>query len=128
MMTPIVSVENIIREYIEHRERSKFYGRKKMDAEKEYNKLLAKFNGEENHYNLDQANTIFKAYQDMIINGEQSTIAQAKFVEAEEKLVEVGRILFEATINAEIEVDSMRGEPTRIAVRVDYRNGNVIVS
>jgi hypothetical protein len=128
MMTPIVSVENIIREYIEHRERSKFYGRKKMDAEKEYNKLLAKFNGEENHYNLDQANTIFKAYQDMIINGEQSTIAQAKFVEAEEKLVEVGRILFEATINAEIEVDSMRGEPVRIAVRVDYRNGNVIVS
>jgi hypothetical protein len=128
MMTPIVSVENIIREYIEHRERSKFYGRKKLDAEKEYNKLLAKFNGEENHYNLDQANTIYKAYQDMIINGEQSTIAQAKFVEAEEKLVEVGRILFEATINAEIEVDSMRGEPTRMAVRVDYRNGNVIVS
>jgi hypothetical protein len=128
MMTPIVSVENIIREYIEHRERSRFYGRKKMDAEKEYNKLLAKFNGEENHYNLDQANTIYKAYQDMIINGEQSTIAQAKFVEAEEKLVEVGKILFEATINAEIEVDSMRGEPVRIAVRVDYRNGNVIVS
>jgi hypothetical protein len=128
MTTPIISVENIIREYIEHRERSQFYGRKKMDAEKEYNKLLAKFNGEENHYNLDQANTIYKAYQDMIINGEQSTIAQAKFVEAEEKLVEVGRILFEATINAEIEVDSMRGEPTRIAVRVDYRNGNVIVS
>jgi hypothetical protein len=128
MMTPIVSVENIIREYIEHRERSKFYGRKKLDAEKEYNKLLAKFNGEENHYNLDQANTIYKAYQDMIINGEQSTIAQAKFVEAEEKLVEVGKILFEATINAEIEVDSMRGEPVRIAVRVDYRNGNVIVS
>ena len=127
-MTPIVTVENIIRDYIEHRERSQFYGRKKMDAEKEYNKLLAKFNGEENHYSLDQANTIFKAYQDMIINGEQSTIAQSKFVEAEEKLVEVGRILFEATINAEIEIDSMRGEPTRIAVRVDYRNGNVIVS
>jgi hypothetical protein len=128
MTTPIISVENIIREYIEHLERSQIYGRKKMDAEKEYNKLLAKFNGEETHYNLDQANTIYKAYQDMIINGEQSTIAQAKFVEAEEKLVEVGRILFEATINAEIEVDSMRGEPTRIAVRVDYRNGNVIVS
>lgn len=128
MMTPIASVENIIKDYIEHRERSQFYGRKKMDAEKEYNKLLAKFNGEENHYNLEQANTIYKAYQDMIMNGEQSTIAQAKFAEAEEKLIEVGRILFEATINAEIEVNSMRGEPGRVAVRVDYRNGNVFVS
>ena len=127
-MTPIASVETIIRDYIEHRERSQFYGRKKLDAEKEYNKLLAKFNGEENFYSLDQANTIYKAYQDMIINGEQSTIAQSKFAEAEEKLIEVGRILFEATINAEIEIESMRGEPTRIAVRVDYRNGNVVVS
>ena len=127
-MTPIASVETIIRDYIEHRERSQFYGRKKLDAEKEYNKLLAKFNGEENFYSLDQANTIYKAYQDMIINGEQSTIAQSKFAEAEEKLIEVGRILFEATINAEIEVESMRGEPTRVAVRVDYRNGNVVVS
>lgn len=127
-MTPILSVENIIRDYIEHRERSQFYGRKKMDAEKEYNKLLAKFNGEENHYSLDQANTIYRAYQDMVINGEQSTIAQSRFAEAEEKLIEVGRILFEATINAEIEVESMRGEPTRIAVRIDYRNGNVVVS
>lgn len=99
-----------------------------MDAEKEYNKLLAKFNGEENHYSLDQANTIYRAYQDMVINGEQSTIAQSRFAEAEEKLIEVGRILFEATINAEIEVESMRGEPTRIAVRIDYRNGNVVVS
>ena len=128
MMTTVASVENIIKDYIEHRERSRFYGRKKMDAEKEYNKLLAKFNGEENHYSLDQANTIYKAYQDMIINGEQSTIAQSKFAEAEEKLIEVGRILFEATINAEIEVESMRGEATRVAVRVDYRNGNVVVS
>jgi len=127
-MTPIASVETIIRDYIEHRERSQFYGRKKLDAEKEYNKLLAKFNGEENFYSLDQANTIYKAYQDMIINGEQSTIAQSKFAEAEEKLIEVGRILFEATINAEIEVESMRGEATRVAVRVDYRNGNVVVS
>ena len=127
-MTQIASVENIIRDYIEQRERSQFYGRKKLDSEKEYNKLLAKFNGEENHYSLDQANTIYKAYQDMLINGEQSTVAQTRFAEAEEKLNEVGRILFEATINAEIEVESMRGEPTRIAVRVDYRNGNVVVS
>ena len=128
MMTQIASVENIIRDYIEQRERSQFYGRKKLDSEKEYNKLLAKFNGEENHYSLDQANTIYKAYQDMLINGEQSTVAQTRFAEAEEKLIEVGKILFEATINAEIEVESMRGEPTRIAVRVDYRNGNVVVS
>jgi hypothetical protein len=128
MMTTPASVETIIKEYIEQREKSQFYGKKKLDSEKEYNKLLAKFNGQENNYSLDQANTIYQAYQDMIINGEQSTIAQARFVEAQEKLIEVGRILFEATIDAEIEVSSMRGEATRQAVRVDYRNGGVIVS
>jgi hypothetical protein len=128
MMTTSPSVENIIKDYIEHRERSQFYGRKKLDAEKEYNKLLAKFNGEENHYSLEQANTIYNAYLDMIINGEQSKIAQDSFAEAEVKLLEVGRVLFEATINAEVEVNSMRGEPTRMSVRVDYRNGSVMVS
>jgi hypothetical protein len=128
MMTTPASVETIIKEYIEQREKSQFYGKKKLDSEKEYNKLLAKFNGQENNYSLDQANTIYQAYQNMIINGEQSTIAQARFVEAEEKLIEVGRILFEATIDAEIEVSSMRGEALRQAVRVDYRNGSVIVS
>ena len=127
-MNTSASVETIIKEYIEQREKSQFYGKKKLDSEKEYNKLLAKFNGQENNYSLDQANTIYQAYQDMIINGEQSTIAQARFVEAEEKLIEVGRILFEATIDAEIEVSSMRGEATRQAIRVDYRNGSVIVS
>lgn len=127
-MTTPASVETIIKEYIEHRERSQFYGKKKLDAEKEYNKLLAKFNGEENHYSLEQANTIYNAYLDMIINGEQSTIAKASFAEAEEKLLEVGKVLFEATINAEVEVNSMRGEPTRMAVRIDYRNGSVLVS
>ena len=127
-MTTPVSVEAIIKEYIEHRERSQFYGKKKLDAEKEYNKLLAKFNGEENHYSLEQANTIYNAYLEMIINGEQSTIAQESFAEAEEKLLEVGKVLFEATINAEVEVNSMRGEPTRRTVRIDYRNGGVMVS
>ena len=127
-MTTPASVETIIKDYLEQREKSQFYGKKKLDSEKEYNKLLAKFNGQENNYSLDQANTIYKAYQDMIINGEQSTIAQTRFIEAEEKLIEVGRILFEATIDAEIEVSSMRGEASRQAVRVDYRNGSVIVS
>ena len=123
------SVETIIKDYIEHRERSQFHGRKKLDAEKEYNKLLAKFNGQDNHFNLEQADTIYKAYQEMITNGELSTVAQAKFAAAEEKLIEVGRILFEATINAEIEVSSLNGNgPAKVAVRVDYRNGNVIVS
>src|SRR5688572_33398997 len=98
MMTT-ASVETIIKDYIEHRERSQFHGRKKLDAEKEYNKLLAKFNGHDNHFNLEQADTIYKAYQEMITNGELSTVAHAKFAAAEEKLIEVGRILFEATIN-----------------------------
>lgn len=46
------SVENIIKEYLEHKDRSIQFGKKRMDAEKEYNKLLTKYNGESKNYSL----------------------------------------------------------------------------
>jgi hypothetical protein len=128
-MSTLSSVENIIKDYLEQKEKSSFHGKKRLDAEKEYNKLLTKYDGEAKHYSLEQANNIYKAYQEMIANGEQSAIAQAKFAEAEEKLREVGKILFEATISAEIVWGPANGDmSTKRLVRVDYHNGNVVVS
>jgi hypothetical protein len=122
-------LESIIKEYIEHKEKSSFYGRKRLDSEKEYNKLLTKYDGEAKHYSLDQADSIYKAYLEMIANGEESSLAQAKFAEAEEKLREIGQILFEATINAEILLGPSNGEmPVKRAVTVQYHNGQVVVS
>lgn len=123
-------IETIIKDYIEHKERSYFYGKKRMDAEKEYNKLLTKYNGEEKHYTLDHANDIYKAYCDMIAFGEESVLAQNRFIKSEEKLKEIGRILFEATITAEIVmVPAINGEtPGKRSVRVTYNDGQVIVS
>ncbi|MEO5564091.1 MAG: hypothetical protein ABIR18_11665 [Chitinophagaceae bacterium] len=123
------SIESIIKDYLEHKEKSAVHGKKRLDAEKEYNKLLTKYNGEAKHYSLDQADSIYKAYLEMIANGEKSSLAQAKFTEAEEKLREVGKILFEATISAEIVLGPTNGEmPSTRSVRVDYHNGNVVVS
>lgn len=98
------SVENIIKEYLEHKESSIRFGKKRMDAEKEYNKLLTKYNGESKNYSLQQADSIYKAYMDMISFGQESEKAEKIFLEAEHKLREVGEILFEATITAEIPV------------------------
>jgi hypothetical protein len=123
------SVESIIKDYIENKEKSMLYGKKRLDAEKEYNKLLTKYNGEAKHYSLDQADSIYKAYLEMTANSEESTRAQARFSEAEDKLKEVGKILFEATITAEILLNGSNGQhaATR-SVRVDYHNGHVVVS
>jgi hypothetical protein len=122
-------VETIIRNYIEQKEKSYSYGKKRMDAEKEYNRLLTKYNGESKTYSLEQANRIYKAYQDMIAFGEESGIAQSKFMEAEENLRELGRILFQATITAEIPTTPVNGEAPGIReVTISYDNGAVIVS
>ena len=122
-------IENVIREYIENRERSLFYGKKRMDAEKEYNRLLAKYNGEEKLYTLDHANSIYKAYCDMITYGEQATLAQNNFMLSEERLKEIGQILFEATITADIAMAPAinGGSPVSRLVRVVYNNGQVMV-
>ena len=43
-------IENIIRAYLDTRERFIYFGKKKLDAEKEYNKLLSKYDGGEKRY------------------------------------------------------------------------------
>lgn len=123
------SVENIIKEYLEHKDRSIQFGKKRMDAEKEYNKLLTKYNGESKNYSLQQADSIYKAYMDMISFGQESAKAEKIFLEAEHKLREVGEILFEASITAEIPVTPpINGQaPATRQVTVAYENGLVIV-
>lgn len=125
----VTEIEAMIKDYIEHREKSIVYGKKRLDSEKEYNKLLTKYNGEAKHYSLEQANSIYKAYLEMIAHGEETALAQSKFAEAEEKLREVGQILFEATISAEIAVNPVNGDnPATRPVTVRYTNGQVVVS
>ncbi len=126
---PVPVVGTIIKEYLEHKEKSFFYGKKRMDAEKEYNRLLTKYNGESKTYSLEQANRIYRAYHDMLTYSEESTAAQNRFIEAEERLRELGRILFDATITAEITTTSVNGEIPHIKeVTIVYDNGQVIVS
>lgn len=122
-------VEKIIRDYIDYKEKSILFGKKKIDSEKEYNKLLTTYDGEAKHYSLDQADKIYQAYLEMIANGEELTRAQTHFTEAEDKLREVGQVLFEATINAQILLKPLNGEtPSTRSVTVMYNNGQVIVS
>ncbi len=126
----VPTIENIIKDYIEHRDKSLYYGKKRIDAEKEYNKLLTKYDGEEKHYSLENANNIYKAYCDMIAFGEESVSAQNRFLESEEKLKEIGQILFEATITADIAMTPAinGGMPGTRTVRVTYNHGQVMVS
>ena len=127
--SPNPGIETVIRDYIDNRERFLFYGKKKIDAEKEYNRLLTKYNGEEKLYTLDHANSIYRAYCDMIAYGEQAAQAQTNFMLSEEKLKEIGQILFEATITADIAMTpSINGNsPVSRMVRVVYNNGQVMV-
>ena len=43
-------VEKIIQDYIEQKQKSHYYHKKKNDAEKEYNKLLVSFGGEDKKF------------------------------------------------------------------------------
>jgi hypothetical protein len=119
-------IEKTIRDYIELREMSGFYAKKRNDLEKEYNKLLTNHNGEAKNYNLDQADKIYKVYCEMISCGEQARIAGDSFNEAENKLKEIGSILYEATIHAQISLQAIDGGEPRIrSVMVSYNNGQV---
>lgn len=126
----MLPIEAVIKGYIEEKERSIFFSRKQNDAEKEYNKLLTKYDGEEKQYSLSHANNIYKAYCDMISFTEESKIAHRRFMEMEEKLKEIGRILFEATIMAEIPMTPPvnGGSAVSRTVRVTYNNGQVMVN
>lgn len=129
MIAQASTIEQLIRDYIEQKEKSMFYGKKRLDAEKEYNRLLTNYDGEAKHYSLEQADKIYKAYSDMIAHGEESSQARVRFDEAAEKLREVGQILFEATINAVISMKPINGDAaTTRSVKVTYNNGQVVVN
>jgi hypothetical protein len=122
-------IEQILKDYLLYKEKSIVFGKKRLDAEKEYNREPTQYNGEAKHYSLEQANKIYKAYHEMIANGEESAQAQSHLNEMEEKLREIGQILFEATITAEITMGATNGEiPAKRSVRVTYNNGQPVVS
>jgi phage anti-repressor protein len=122
-------IESLIKNYIDQKEKSFHFGKKRIDAEKEYNRLLAKYSGEARNYTLDHADKIYTAYLEMVVNTEEAKKAQANFLEAEQKLNEIGEILFEASINAEISMPPVNGDvPAVRPVTVSYNNGQVIVS
>ncbi len=127
--TPGSPIENIIKDYIEYKERSIRCAKKRNDLEKEYNKQLTMYHEEAKNYSLEQADKIYAVYQEMIVCAEEAKSAAANFNEAEEKLKELGAILFEATINAEISMPALNGEAgIKRRVRVAYYSGQVVVS
>src|SRR5215212_9014554 len=128
MANPNSNIEKTIQDYLELREISRLYGKKRNDLEKEYNKLLTTYNGEEKNYSLDQADKIYKVYCEMVSCEEKLKIAGDSFNEAESKLKEIGRILFEATIHAEISLPAINGTgPHTKSVMVTYNNGEVYI-
>ncbi|HEX2629973.1 MAG TPA: hypothetical protein VHM26_13200 [Chitinophagaceae bacterium] len=125
----IPSIEAIIREYIESKEMSYVAGKKRIDAEKEYNRLLTKYNGESKTYSLDQANRIYKAFHDMHHYEELASSAQTRFLESERQLREVGEILFHASITAEMPITPADGSAAVMKeITVNFNHGNVVVS
>lgn len=121
-------VEKIIRDYIEHQRKSQYYHRKKNDAEKEYNKLLVNFGGEAKNFSLEEANKIYQAFREIQINEEQLKSAEDKFNDADEKLKELGHILFHATITASIMIPPVNGEEVvSKQITVSFPNGQALV-
>lgn len=121
-------VEKIIRDYIEQKQKSHYYHRKKNDAEKEYNKLLVNFGGEAKNFSLDEANKVYQAFREIQINEEQLKSAEDKFNDADEKLKELGHILFHATITANIMIPPVNGEDViSKQITVSFPNGQALV-
>jgi hypothetical protein len=126
---PGSEVEKMIFDYIEQRQLSLHHHKRKTDAEKEYNKLLANSGGEEKIFSLDQANKIYKAYQEILTNEQQSKQAEDRYNQSYENLKELGRILFYANITAEITMPSLNGGgPVAKQVTVSFPNGEVFVA
>lgn len=122
-------VEKLIVDYIEQQQKSLYHHRKKTDAEKEYNKLLTISGGEEKRFSLEEADKIYKAYKEILVNEEQSTMAETKFNESYEKLKELGRVLFHASITADVVVPPVNGGlPVQKTITVTFPNGEVFVA
>jgi len=121
-------VEKIIQDYIEQKQKSLYYHKKKNDAEKEYNKLLVTYGGEEKNFSLEEASKIYRAFKEMQINEENLKNAEDKFNEADEKLKELGSILFHASITANIRIPPINGEGViSKQVTVSFPNGQALV-
>jgi hypothetical protein len=125
----VPDIETIIKDYIGCKEKSIRYSKKRTDAEKEYNRLLTKYNGQAKHYSLVQANQIYKTHCEMTAYSEELKFVNDRFAEAEEKLQAIGRILFDATITADILMPPANGEvPGTRSITVTFNEGHVIVS
>jgi hypothetical protein len=127
-MNTASEVENIIQDYIEQKQKSHYYHKRKNDAEKEYNKLLVSCGGEEKNFSLEEANNIYRAFKEMQVNEEFLKNAENKFNEADEKLKELGNILFHASITADIMIPPINGEGiVSKQVIVSFPNGQALV-
>lgn len=127
-MNSVSEVEKIIQDYVEQKQRSHYYHKKKNDAEKEYNKLLVTYGGEAKNFSLEEANKIYRAFKEMQINEELSKSAEDEFNEADEKLKELGSILFHASITADILIPPVNGESViSKRVTVSFPNGQAVV-
>jgi len=123
---PGSEVEKLIVDYIEQKQKSLYHHKKKTDAEKEYNKLLAISGGQEKNFSLDEADKIYRAYQEILVNEEQSKSAEEMFNKSYEKLKELGNILFYASITADVIIPPVNGGgPTAKQVTVTFPNGEV---
>jgi len=123
-----LEIEKIIQDYIEQQRKSNYYHRKKTDAEKEYNKLLVSSGGETKNFSLEEANKIYNAFKEIEVNEEYFKEAENKFNEADEKMKELGHILFHATISAEITIPPVNGEQVITKqVTISFPNGQVVV-
>ena len=122
------TISRIITDYMELTEMSRIYGRKQKDLEKEYNKLLTEYNGEAKNYSLEQADKIYKVYNEMLDYKEKTKTATESVCQAEEKLKEIGQILYESTIHAQITLPAMNGTPAQTrSVTVRFDNGQVSI-
>jgi len=114
---------------MEQHQKSLYHHKKKTDAEKEYNKLLTISGGEDKRFSLNEADKIYKAYQEILTNEEQYKLAETRFEESYAKLKELGRVLFHASIAADITIPPVNGGlPTTKQVTVTFPNGEVLVA
>ena len=122
------AIGKIITDYIELTEMSRIYGRKQNDLQKEYNKLLTDYNGEAKHYSLEQAEKIYTVYHEMLDYEEKAKLAAESVMQAEEKLKEIGQVLYESTIHAQINLPAINGSPAQIrSITVRFDNGQVSI-
>ena len=128
IINTVSEVEKIIQDYVEQKQKSHYYHKRKNDAEKEYNKLLVSCGGEEKNFSLEEANKIYRAFREMQVNEEHLKNAEDKFNEADEKLKELGSILFHASITADIMMLPINGEGiVSKQVTVSFPNGQALV-